>query len=73
MATKTSFDAIMDAINEYKDLAIQCELEENELEVERLTDEKKFKLDTIMTLIRIAQQDAVIKALKDIIGENHGN
>jgi hypothetical protein len=67
---KTSLDAIMDAINEYKNLAIQCELEESELEIERLAEEKKCKLDTIMTLVRMAQQDAVIKVLKDIIGEN---
>jgi hypothetical protein len=68
MTNKTSIDAIMDAINQYKNLAIECELEENKLEIERLAEEKKDKLHTIMTLVRIAQQDAVIEALKDAIG-----
>lgn len=69
MTTKTSIDAIMDAINQYKNLAIECELEENELEIERLAEEKKDKLHTIMTLVRIAQQDAVIEALKETISK----
>jgi hypothetical protein len=52
MATRTSFDAIMDAINEYKDLAIQCVLATDVVIVKRISEEKAAKLDQIMMLIK---------------------
>jgi hypothetical protein len=52
MATNSSFDAIMDAINEYKDLAIECVLATDEVVVQKKSEEKSAKLDQIMTLIK---------------------
>jgi hypothetical protein len=52
MATKTSFDAIMDAINEYKNLAIECVLITDEAVVQKKSEEKAAKLEQIMTLIK---------------------
>lgn len=62
-----SMKEIMTAIDEYKNLAIQCVLEEDELLIQKKSEAKAEKLEQIMQLIRISQQDAVISELKKTI------
>jgi hypothetical protein len=58
MATNSSFDAIMDAIIEYKNLAIECVLATDEVVVQKKSEEKAAKLDQIMTLIKEYKKEA---------------
>jgi hypothetical protein len=62
-----SISKILTAIDEYKDLAIECVLQENENVVKALSIAKAQKLEEVMILIKLAQQDAVIAELKKAI------
>lgn len=67
-----SISQILTTIDEYKDLAIECALQQSELVVKELAKSKAEKLEQIMILISILQKDAVISELNKTIRNLQG-
>lgn len=56
---------LLDVIEEYKNLAIECALQENETNVKDLAERKSCKLNQILKLINLLQIRAEIKGMKE--------
>lgn len=63
---------ILDAIDEYKNLAIECVLQENELTVKDLSEKKSEKLAQIMQLLKshskeeLSEKDRLLLWINDM-------